>query len=342
MVNYAGDLLKNGYVVIPTNTFKNPAIKRDVLDEATRFPEFQDGVKKYVMGGFGAVNTASGFHNPMSRKIRQWAHPILVTKVFSEVSRLYGGDWNLEQMIDRIVIRNAGEKPSAESFHRDESTSEIASDDDKIFGGWVCLDSKDQYFSCVPCSHRPNSTQHRGFAKIKKSTALRLKKERMVRKVVIPPGAILIFFENIIHEVVSKSFNYTLVRQHLAFRLTRSTDIRPANLMSKIDDQAVIMLKSGQIGPMHAKLHWVNWVEKLNKWAVESLDERLLISRTFEKGKHAGETWIVPVEHALSLREYGMEMYSPYSDDEKRLSTPQTSWRVLKPGFSDTYINVSL
>jgi len=168
--NYAGNLLRNGFVIVNTSTFNNPEIKRDVLDEATRFPEFQDGVKKYVIGGFGAVNTASGFHNPMSRKIRQWAHPILVKKVFSDVSRLYDGDWNLEQMIGRLVIRLAGEKPSSESFHRDESTEKIARDDDKIFGGWVNITDRDQYFICVPCSHRPNSTQHRGFAKIKKST----------------------------------------------------------------------------------------------------------------------------------------------------------------------------
>lgn len=211
--------------------------------------------------------------------------------------------WNLEQMVGRLTIRLPGEKPSAESFHRDESTSETAGDDDVIFGGWVNLADRDQYFSYVPSSHRPNSTQHRGFVKIKKATALRIKHEKLVRKIVIPPGAILVFFENIIHEVVSKSFMYTLVRQHLAFRPTRSTDIRPANLMSKIDDQAVIMLKSSQQPPMHAKLHWVNWVEKLNKWAVESLDERLLIRRTFVKGKRVGQTWNVPVEHALSLRE---------------------------------------
>jgi len=102
------------------------------------------------------------------------------------------------------------------------------------------------------------------------------------------------------------------------------------------------MLKSGQQPPMHAKLHWCNHVEKLNKWAVESLDKRLLECRTFESGKRAGETWIVPVEHALSLREYGMPMYEPYTDDEKRLHVPGKSWRVLKPGYENTYITVSL
>ena len=340
---YAQALLENGFTVIPSNVFDNPEYKRELLDEASNFPEFKSGTKKFVMGSFSALGNPASFHNPTVRKFRQWAHSIVVNKALRGVINSFenSGEWKVEQMMDRMMIRLAGEKPSPESFHRDETTSLIASDDDVILGGWIALGDT-QYFSCVPCTHRIRSTKHRGFSKIKKEQAHEFKRRNLVHKVVIPPGSILIFFENIIHEVLPKKFNFTLARLHLAFRLTRSYDIRPADLMEKLDDQGVPIIKSGQRPALHARLHVVNWIEKLSEWSVNNVDERCLKTHTFASGKRAGERWTVCVEHMKSLRDYGMPMYAAYDFNEKRMHTPHRSCMVLAPGCVNTYMNLEL
>ena len=60
-----------------------------------------------------------------------------------------------------------------------------------------------------------------------------------------------------------------------------------------------------QIPAMYAKLHFVNWVEKLEDWSFESLDSRCLVSRTYKSGLRAGETHVVCAEHMKSLEKYG-------------------------------------
>ena len=92
---------------------------------------------------------------------------IVVNHLFKEFVRQSGKPYNLEQFMERMTIRVPGEKPSAESWHRDES--KVASGDDKIFGGWVNLNDYPHYFSCVPGSQYKNTTSHNGFAKIPKS-----------------------------------------------------------------------------------------------------------------------------------------------------------------------------
>ena len=341
---FASSLLQNGYVVIPSKAFNNPGLKKELLDEASNFQEFKQNTEKKVMGGFAALGNPSSFHNPVVRKFRQWAHSIVVDAVFRDVVNTFDSprDWKLDHIIDRMVIRFPGDRPSRESWHRDEASSLIASDDDKVFGGWVNLDNSPQHFSCVPGSHRPNSTKHRGFSKISKETACLIKKRNLSRSVVVPPGCILVFYENIVHEVVSKALSYTMVRLFTAFRLTRCKEIRPANLMEKIDKQDVIMIKSGQLPAMHAVLHIVNWVEKLSLWSRECVNERCLVTKTYNSGKRKGETWTVCTQVMKSLTEYDFGLYAPYTINEKLMYTPRRTWRVLSPGCENTYVTVSL
>lgn len=336
-------LQRNGYVVVPTTHF-GPASRDELLQEASNFPEFVPGTEKFVLGGFAALGNPSSFHNPTVRKYRQWAHGILVDSLFQELVNTFDcpEDWYLDHMFGRMTIRVPGEKPSSESWHRDEASELIAADDDKVFGGWINLDGVDQFFSCVPSTHRPNTTKHRGFSKIKRAQRRLIKQNKMARKVRIPPGSILIFYENIVHEVVSKVAQQTLVRLHLAFRLTRSVEIRPADLSAKMQSQSVMMIKSGQVPAMHAILHWVNHVEQLVEWSVASVDARCLVERTYKSGKRVGETHTVCVEHMKSLQEYDFPLYPEYTTIEKQLHSPRKKWFLLAPGSDSHYVSMSL
>ena len=62
---------------------------------------------------------------------------IVVNHLFKEFVRKSGKPYNLEQFMERMTIRVPGEKPSAESFHRDES--KVASGDDKMFGEYYVI-----------------------------------------------------------------------------------------------------------------------------------------------------------------------------------------------------------
>ena len=337
-------LRRNGYVVIPTSIFGTEH-GDELLAEASNFPEFQPGTRKFVMGGFAALGNPSSFHNPTVRKFRQWAHSILVDSLFKPFVDTYCDapeSWHLDHMIGRMTIRLPGEKPSRESWHRDEASPLIASGDDKVFGGWINLGNENQFFSCVPRSHCPDTNQHRGFSKISKQRSIEIKERNLARTIEIPPGHMIVFFENIVHEVASRVSRNTLIRLHLALRLTRSSEMRPAGLMQNLDSQSVIMIKSGQIPAMYAKLHFVNWVEKLKQWSLESVDQRCLVSRTYKSGQRAGETHVVCAEHMKSLAEYGFPLYPAYTRLERELHTPRREWRVLVPGSDVLYKSCSL
>lgn len=255
----AYELETGGVYVVRDTIFSDPCHRADVLEAASNFPEFRGGVKKFVMGGFGALGNPASFHNPVVREHREWAMAILVDKVFRGlVSKLPGGGWKLEQLIGRLTIRAPGESPSRESWHRDEA--KVSTDpSDQIYGGWINLDPHPQYFSCVVGSHTAGTAANSGFVKVSEEEAAVIKQNNLSTKVEIPPGAILIFNENIIiHEVYPKKLGYPLVRLHLAWRLTRGASCMRPGLQSLLDSQAIIPIKSGQIPPMHAKLHWVS------------------------------------------------------------------------------------
>ncbi|CAN0113866.1 unnamed protein product, partial [Ectocarpus sp. 12 AP-2014] len=334
---YADQLEKEGYVVLPNNVFTDPRHKKALLDEASNFPEFKKGTTKFVMGGFAALGNPSSFHNPTVRKFRQWAVSLVVGGVLKHLIALTGKPYGVEQFIGRMMIRLRGETPSSESWHRDEST--IAFADDRFFGGWINLDDTSQHFSCVPRTHMTTTTSHKGFAKISQEEARKHKKNK--ERVEIPSGHILVFYENIVHEVLSTKATSTLARLHLGWRLTTSSGMRP-DVLPTIENQGIAKIKSGQMPPMHVVLHWTNWADALQKWSVASLQKQCLIQRDFKTGGRKGEKLKVVERFMRSLREYKLPMYEKYTADELKLYQPSTSWRVLKPGSDSAYVRVKL
>lgn len=56
------------------------------------------------------------------------------------------GAVNLEMLIDRMMFRSESQAPSAEAWHRDVVPPEKIGVNDEIYGGWINLDAKSQFF----------------------------------------------------------------------------------------------------------------------------------------------------------------------------------------------------
>ncbi len=331
MPSLAQQLNADGVCVVENDVFTDPQLREDLLREASSFQEFQPGVEKFVMGGFAALGNPSSFHNMVVRNMREWAMAVVVEKLFREVLAGKSDDWKLEQKIERMTIRQPGEKPSAESFHRDLSNIKTT-DEDVVLGGWINLGPFDQHFSCVLGSHRTGADDGGGFVKINTEDAKRIKKDKLSSLVVIPPGGILVFHENIVHEVLSKKLKYRMVRLHTAWRLTPGDSAMREDTKRQIDTQGIVTIKSGQTPRMYARLHWCNWPDKLVTWSIESVKPECTEVRTRRRGKRKGESFTVVHKNMDSLQGYGFKKYPAYAAEELRILHPGRSWDLLVPG----------
>jgi hypothetical protein len=290
-----------------------------VLTESDNFPEFKEGSKGRVLGGFSALGNPSSFHNPAVRELRRIIHPIV-----RNIMQDYAPEGsNFEQIIDRMMIRPAGVSPSRESWHRDEAPS--AHDDDMVFGGWVNLDAKNQFFSCVPETHLA-TRGNEGFHVLSKEVHAELNKNRF--KVCIPPGHLLIFHEHIIHEVNATKLKYDSVRLFLGWRVTKSISPLHDDILKRLEDQDVMKLKSNQEPPMYARLHWTNWRGRLDEFSRTNLNDYCQTERVLTRKDGTNETYIVPLTEPktrkmYSLTELGLPLYEPYTHDEIMMHLPQ-------------------
>lgn len=195
-MNFTEQLEIDGVCVVTNDTFSDPRCREELLKEATTFPEFLPGTTKFVLGGFAALGNPSSYHNPVVRKFREWALAIVIEKVFRETAAnkkaMDSRDWKLEQKVERMTIRQPGETPSKESWHRDEAKI-MTTPDDTVYGGWINLDPVPQFFSCVVGSHKTGVTTNGGFVKVSKEEAAEIKDNNLSTKIEIPPGGILIF-----------------------------------------------------------------------------------------------------------------------------------------------------
>lgn len=330
------DLQRDGVTVIQTD-FDVATLRVKFNIALTSLPCFNSDATSYVLGGFGALGSPGSFHNPFVRALRlrclvvvsSWLKPICLP------------DDNIEMIPGRMLFRPIGVSPSAEMWHRDESPNALSAtvsvDDngttivsgrgDHIFGGWINLGTTPHYFSCVLGTHLPEVNQSArtgttGFSRIGRAeiAAGRYKERRSL--VEVAPGAIVLFYENIIHEVNHKKTRVPMYRLHLAHRITQSHQPLIPNLDTLLDRQAVIPMKSAQRPPMHAALHWRNWAGRLETFSRKNVRESLLINRTRLKGKDAGRTYRVVPRYLEDLEGLGLPKYCSYSSLEKSLYHP--------------------
>ena len=324
-------LENDGYLVINPKWLNIKSLKniRKQMDlEINRFPEFTSTKGDLVLGGFKALNNPSSFHNLFVRKMRACAMLTMVPVFKEYIDKLENSEsWKLEQVIDRMMLRPKGVSASAESWHRDEA--KLALDDDKIFGGWWNFNDESQYFSCVPGTHK-GIVGHSGFAAIKDKKEIELLKNKKVL-VEIPAGCIMIFYEQTIHEVLAKKSKTDIYRLFLGWRVTKSSkSLYP--IQKLLNEQGVMPLKSGQMPPMYATLHWTNWREKIVDFS-SNINPKCLEMKKVESGKDKGKEYKIVERYLKSLAHYGFKMYRPYNEQEIGILLPSREWTVNCFGY---------
>lgn len=106
----------------------------------------------------------------------------------------------------------------------------------------------------------------------------------------------------------------------------------PEETRVQFEEQAPITIKSGQIPPMYADLHWSNWTDRIQTWSVENVKPVCIEEKTMIGGKRKGKSFRVVHRHMKSLQKYGFKKYKSYSGRELRIYRPSTSWVLRVPG----------
>ena len=201
---YIEQLFTDGVCVIPILTKQELKCYHDLFyKELKNFPEYLPNTKIYVQGSFGALGNPGSFHNQTVRTLRIRLMFSIIPLLSKFINKYLNNNYKIEQLIDRMSIRRIGTSLSKESWHRDISKN--IEKQDVIFGGWINLDiSHKQKFSCVKKTHRINESDikdKKGFSTIPKEEHSKYNKLKTM--IEIPPGHQIIFFQNIIHEVLS-------------------------------------------------------------------------------------------------------------------------------------------
>jgi hypothetical protein len=305
------------------------AIRADWNATVKTFPEYswtdsdlqEDRyLDQLVLGGFSALANPSSFHNASVRQLRSSIYPFVL-----EVARYYrqqagpapGEDWNFEMIHDRMMIRPAHATATSESWHRDVAPNAHA--DDCIFGGWINLDATPQTFSCVLETHRTQGTK-KGFATVDKSHAAQLKAAST--QIQIPPGHVLLFHESILHEVVAQKKAHRSYRLFLGWRLTRSKTPLIPDIQDRMTRFSVVPLKSGQIPPMYAQLHLINWPEKLEAFS-RKIKDVYKEPFCYKSGKRKHQTFHFVRRYLPDLPDSQKRaLFEPYTDAERKRYCP--------------------
>lgn len=326
--------------VIPLNEI--PSIRERFLKTLQNFPEYnrspddpdldsEGNPLVYVLGGFAALGNPASFHNPLVRELRQRCReavlPLFQTMIKNYANKTLRNNTNFEMLIDRMLYRLISQQPSPESWHRDVMPKKAIKNNDEIFGGWLNLDTKNQYFSCIPGSHLgvSLSTLDEGFATIPKDLVQIIGKHRF--SFPVPPGHIVVFPQYILHEVIGQKSKHNMMRLFTGWRTTISNDYLHSNMLDLLKSQSIIPLPGGMLPPMYASNHgsfflWkqfrpiprdndymVNTIE----WSHNSFQPNTLVDKPSKKDK---PPYKIVARHMKSLEYYGFPKYPKYTEQE--------------------------
>ncbi len=237
----------------------------------------------------------------------------------------------MEVCPERILCRPAGDKPTGESWHRD--LSPMCKEGDYILGGWINLDAEPQYFSCIPSTYQVHGHEEgnmragSGFFKLDQADGPVY--DKMKEVIEIPPGGMLLFFQDTIHEVLANAKSmrkFTSMRHFYGFRMTRHTEpLRGKEYLRRcMEDQSVIRIKSDQIPPIYPGMALCfpkqtakkdAWIESMT-WGHETVTKE---GRTFKSLKQIGEL----------LGRY--ILYPAYQEEEVELLFPNHHLVLVNP-----------
>jgi hypothetical protein len=264
-----------GVAIFPIISSRNLSHYQTLFDRTlTEFPEYKNPTisTSYSLGGFAALGNPSSFHNPFVRNLRLKCWEVIMP-FFKDLTDEYldpflSNNYRLEVLWDRMLNRKKGQSPGAESWHRDVVNKKLILPTDEIYGGWINLDSEDQYFSCIPGSQLGISLYNipSGFDTLQKRLKAEKNSSEEIKKITkkinsckklfkIPPGHMIIFPQYILHEVVSTKASARMRRLFLGWRLTVSKKSIYPNRNDIMKNQSVPPLPSGQIPPMYSSNH---------------------------------------------------------------------------------------
>lgn len=380
-------LIESGVICIPMKWANIPELMKEFKATLAEMPEFNKDLPakwsfptkfdpehpdaaeektiamQWTGGGFGALGNPSSQHNPFVRRLRQWVMATLVPlfSLYIDTHLVPGGNeeskdddedqrpWRLEKTFDRMLVRSVDQKPTAESLHRDECPRAKA--DDVVFGGWFNCTDKTQTFTCVPKSHRGAADgKTTGFSKIDKKKNPAEFKDLMSRltQEKVRPGELILFCENIAHIVAPNPTKETMFRTFMGWRLTRSEQPLVRDVIRRIEQQAVVPLKSDQVPPMWPQQWRATEIARLQAWSKIVFDERLLVTEELKSGNFKGHEITIVPRYLESLRYYQRKfpdkqwMQPEYTADEKEMYVPGTEWNLLVPGSKTEYERVHL
>jgi hypothetical protein len=336
---WARALKDNGAVVVPVLSKArlsrySTRVRRDMMAA----PTFVDGAALHVLGGFGAFGNPGSFHALSVRRLRILAHTP-ARSVLRCLAEMLANDnasgntpWSFEQIPDRTMLRMKGKSPTAEAWHRDESPNAHA--DDIVLGGWINLNTdKDQAFSGVLGTHILASPSRKGFSSIPRKDRAAFK--ALATKTLIPPGHMLIFVQNMVHEVLSRKEKSDTLRLFTAFRLTPRALGRGETLIPSMPrvlrDMEPVPMKSSQMPPMWASMHWNLHRSLIASFTAANIEPGLHITMTVRSGPTAGTEFVIVPRFLKSIPEVciatGKDMdhtlYPDYSDTEIALYQPE-------------------
>jgi hypothetical protein len=268
-------------------------------------PEFIDGTKKFVLGGFGAMGHPTSFHHPDIRFVRRY----LFNHVAPTLFKLFPGK-KVALMMDRIAQRWEGDSISGETWHRD--ICDHKRPEDIILGGWVNLDTdQNQYFHCVPGTHK-DKTGAKGFAKLKDPSEYK----PLEKIYTIKPNEMILFHQNLVHRIKPGKIKKNSQRIFFGWLIT-DLDTPIFDYTPFIKDQSPPPIPSGQTPPMYAKLHWVNHKQKL-------FDFSKGVHSKLKNPNRSGTVY----QFCPSLKSLGLPMWPEYSEEDLQVFKPN---RELPP-----------
>lgn len=290
---------------------------------AASVPEFEPGqatTGPLALGAFQGLNFASNFHEPtVTRPLRLLADQRLRAIIAGARLLEHHGLQRLQQLPDRMLIREPRTPVAKEMWHRDAPREHDAGD--FVLGGWINLDAEGtapQRFICVPGSHYGVPLPPcESFAPIKDAA---LTRDYFAREQVfsIRPGQVILFYSHIVHRIASSAGvpNKTY-RLFTGWRLTNSDKPLITDLAQRIDDQAILPIPSAQHAPMYPMAHLMYFAT--NEKRITAYARRLVPAmRTTHRCKKTGRSVAIPLRIAPSLRTLG-KLYPAYTDDEKRI-----------------------
>ena len=267
--------------------------------------------RRYTAGGFGALGTASSFHAPFVRALRQQLH-----EAFRPIAQRLDSTANLESLIDRLLFRPAGDAPTGESVHRDQAAG--LNPADVCFGGVLNLNlHTTQYLSVQKGTHFWSSAADgQNFTACTPAAVKEFKQRR--EDVAVPPGHFAIMVENLRHEVRSKKCRTDILRLFHGFRITHATTPLYPDNDAVLETQGIPQYKGGALPRMIPKLYKVNW---LSKWREFSLRFVPGVLHTHVVAKDGRAYPDMVKEYCPSLEILGT-MYPPYTKAEKAILRP--------------------